>query len=97
MPINAQGTGDRTPGPVAEVMAVVLDMGSVGEFMVAVPRRVDPDTPAATVAQIMSEYNLMALPVTDRDGRLLGIVGVDDALEVILPDELRRRIPRVFS
>ena len=45
----------------------------------------------------MSEYNLMALPVIDAQGRLLGIVSVDDALETILPANLRRRIPRVFS
>lgn len=69
----------------------------VDEIMVRVPRQVEPDATAATVARIMSEYNLMALPVVDGKGRLLGIVSVDDALEVILPAALRRRVPRVFS
>jgi Mg/Co/Ni transporter MgtE len=49
------------------------------------------------VAKTMSDYNLLALPVTDAQGRLLGIVSVDDALEVVLPVSLRRRLPRVFS
>lgn len=67
------------------------------DIMTRLPRYVYPDVPAAQVAQIMSEYNLMALPVTDHEGRLLGIVSVDDALEVILPVDLRRSVPRVFS
>jgi CBS domain-containing protein len=69
----------------------------IGEIMTAPPRQVSPDTPAPRVAQIMAEYNLVALPVTDRQGRLLGIVSVDDALESTLPPELRRQLPRVFS
>lgn len=69
----------------------------VDEIMTMAPRHVPPDAPATSVAQMMSEYNLMAMPVTDNDGRLLGIVSVDDALETILPNELRRRLPRVFS
>jgi magnesium transporter len=69
----------------------------VEEFMQRQVRQVRPDTPAAKVAKIMSDYNLLALPVTDATGRLLGIVSVDDALEVILPPSLRRRLPRIFS
>lgn len=69
----------------------------IDEIMTTAPRRVQPDAPASTVARIMSEYNLMAMPVTDEKDRLLGIVGVDDALETILPEELKRRLPRVFS
>ncbi len=69
----------------------------IAEIMTTLPRQVLPDAPAATVAQVMAEYNLLALPVTDRQGRLLGIVSVDDALESMLPAGLRRRLPRVFS
>lgn len=69
----------------------------IDDVMTIVPRRVDPTAPASAVAQVMSEYNLTALPVTDGANRLLGIVSVDDALAVILPRDLRRRLPRVFS
>ena len=69
----------------------------VDDVMTPAIRRITPDVPASAVAQCMSEYNLMAVPVIDDQGRLLGVVSVDDAVEVILPDELRRRIPRVFS
>jgi len=35
------------------------------------------------VAQNIAKYNLLAMPVVDAEGRLLGIVTVDDALEVL--------------
>jgi len=35
------------------------------------------------VAEQMSKYDLLALPVTDENGKLLGIVTVDDALDVL--------------
>lgn len=35
------------------------------------------------VARVMSRYDLIALPVVDGDGRLVGVVTVDDMLEVM--------------
>lgn len=35
------------------------------------------------VARLFDKYNFLALPVTDGDGRLVGIITVDDAIEVI--------------
>lgn len=35
------------------------------------------------VARIVSKYNLLAVPVTDRAGRLLGVVTVDDVIDVL--------------
>jgi Mg/Co/Ni transporter MgtE len=45
----------------------------------------------------MTEYNLLALPVTDESGRMLGLVTADDALDVLLPESLKRHVPRIFS
>lgn len=36
-----------------------------------------------TVANMFRKYNFLALPVTDRDGRLVGIVTFDDVMDVI--------------
>ncbi|MCS7236587.1 MAG: magnesium transporter [Armatimonadota bacterium] len=36
-----------------------------------------------TVAQVFQKYSLLALPVVDRAGRLLGVVTVDDVLDVV--------------
>ncbi|MDH7568030.1 MAG: CBS domain-containing protein [Armatimonadota bacterium] len=48
------------------------------------------------VARTMARYDLLALPVVDEGGRLRGIVTVDDAMEIILPGEWKKRLPRVF-
>ncbi len=43
----------------------------------------EPDDDQEDVADAISKYNLLALPVVDEDRRLLGIITVDDALEVL--------------
>jgi Mg/Co/Ni transporter MgtE len=53
--------------------------------------------PAIEVAQTISEYNLLALPVIDDDGDIAGIVTVDDAMEILLPKNMQRRLPRLFG
>ena len=44
---------------------------------------VGPDDDQEQVAEMMSKYDLLAIPVIDEAGRILGIVTVDDALEVM--------------
>jgi Mg/Co/Ni transporter MgtE len=39
----------------------------------------------------MTDYNLITIPVVDDARRLLGVITVDDVLEVALPEEWRRR------
>lgn len=45
-----------------------------------------PETPEDELAADISKYDLLAMPVVDESGRLLGIVTVDDAMEVIEDD-----------
>jgi magnesium transporter len=49
------------------------------------------------VARLIAKYNLLALPIVDDGGRLKGIVTVDDAMDVILPDDWKARVPRVYQ
>lgn len=44
---------------------------------------VTQDEDVKIVAEILSKYNLVALPVIDNDGYLLGIVTVDDILDIM--------------
>ncbi len=44
---------------------------------------VGPDDDQEAVAEMMSKYDLLALPVVDESGRVLGMVTVDDALDVM--------------
>jgi Mg/Co/Ni transporter MgtE len=55
------------------------------------------DDSARDVAQKIAEYNLLALPVVDEAGDILGIVTVDDAMEMLLPKGWRQRLPRLFG
>jgi CBS domain-containing protein len=43
------------------------------------------------VARTMTDYNLVMLPVLDEEERLVGVVTVDDVLELTLPAGWRRR------
>src|SRR5258706_318964 len=70
--------------PLAEVMRT--------EF-----QRAHPDEAADEVAQRIAEYNLLALPVMDETGDILGIITVDDAMEILLPKDWRQRLPRLFA
>lgn len=56
-----------------------------------------PNDTAEEAAQTISEYNLLALPVIDDEGDIAGIVTVDDAMEILLPKNLQRRLPRLFG
>jgi magnesium transporter len=55
------------------------------------------DDNADDVAQKIAEYNLLALPVVDEVGDILGIVTVDDAIELLLPKDWRQRLPRLLA
>ncbi|HEX8706913.1 MAG TPA: CBS domain-containing protein [Pyrinomonadaceae bacterium] len=60
-------------------------------------QRAQPDDSAREVAQKIAEYNLLALPVVDEAGDILGIITVDDAMEMLLPKGWRQRLPRLFG
>ena len=49
-----------------------------------VPLSVSPTTDREDVARLLSKYNLLAVPVVDEGGHLLGIVTVDDVIDAIV-------------
>jgi magnesium transporter len=48
------------------------------------------------VAQAVSKYNLLALPVVDAEDRIQGIVTADDALDKIIPTAWKKKLPRLY-
>jgi len=59
------------------------------------PVWVGTDADLPEVARMMTDYNLVMLPVLDPDERMVGVVTVDDVLELTLPSGWRRRFGRV--
>ena len=66
------------------------------EFMETDLITVQPDTEPRMVAEIMAKYNLLAVPVVNVEGILEGVVTVDDALDILLPNERRRKPTRMY-
>ena len=50
------------------------------------PIAVSPATDREEVARLLSKYNLLAVPVVTEDGRVLGIVTVDDVIDAIIAE-----------
>jgi magnesium transporter len=48
--------------------------------------RVDPSTDQEQVAATMAKYDLSAIPVVDDQGRLLGVVTIDDVVDVVIQE-----------
>ena len=69
----------------------------VRDFMLTEFITVRPGEHEREAARKMAEYNLLALPVVDRNGSLLGVLTIDDALDSLLPEGWKKRLPRVFS
>jgi Mg/Co/Ni transporter MgtE len=74
---------------------VTLVQSDPGATMIDVsdtdPARVGANTDITDVAVLMTDYNLTTIPVVDSERRLLGVITVDDVLEITLPDDWRRR------
>ncbi len=55
------------------------------------PESVHTDADLPEVARTMTDYNLAALPVVDEQQHVVGVITVDDVLELTLPAGWRRR------
>lgn len=66
--------------PPHQAVGTILDRG-------VEPLRADADL--GHVSRAMAAYNMVAMPVTDDEGRLLGSVTIDDVLDHILPQDWR--------
>ncbi|MGN0635137.1 MAG: magnesium transporter [Acutalibacteraceae bacterium] len=56
---------------------------TIAELMQSNPIAVNTHADQEEVAQAMSKYNYLALPVTDAENRMVGIVTFDDAMDVM--------------
>jgi magnesium transporter len=56
------------------------------ELMTPDPVSVSPETDQQDAARLISRYDLLTLPVTDEAGRMLGIVTIDDTIDVLVEE-----------
>jgi CBS domain-containing protein len=68
----------------------------VEEFMEDRVKSVAPDDDQDEVAQVITKYDLIAIPVVDENNIMHGIVTADDALDKIIPTAWKKRLPRFY-
>jgi len=52
---------------------------------------VPPNADIPAIARTMADYDLLSLPVVDPEGRVIGVIALDDVVGRILPTDWRRR------
>lgn len=84
----------------AERLAGVLSLRSlivappykeIREIMIKHPIAVKPEMNQHQVAEMISKYNLLAVPVVTDDRKIQGIITVDDVMDLVLPPLARRK------
>ena len=68
----------------------------VSAFMEERVKTVHPLDDQDEVAQTITKYDLLAVPVVDEQNAILGIVTADDALDKIIPTAWKKRLPRFY-
>ena len=59
---------------------------SVSEFMTREPISVSPNIDQKNAAALISRYDLLTLPITDKAGKMLGIITIDDMIDVLMEE-----------
>jgi Mg/Co/Ni transporter MgtE len=86
----------RLKGAIQVVDLIRADPGATMNEIAGAPQSVRPDADLEEVARLMTDYDLTVVPVVDEEQQLLGVITVDDALELVLPRSWRRNF-RVFG
>ncbi len=64
---------------------------SIGTIVDKDIESVGPEAPLGLLTRRLATYNLVSIPVTDEDDRLIGAVTVDDVLDHLLPEDWREQ------
>ena len=79
--------------PLAKIMGARRPV-TLGSLMDEEFRTLKATEPEEDVAYAFNQYHLVSAPVVDEDGRLIGVITIDDAMEV-LEDEAEEDIKRL--
>jgi CBS domain-containing protein len=89
--IYVMNASKRLAGAVALVDVLRAGPDALLGDIADMPQRVRPDAELEEVARMMTDFDLTVVPVVDGEERLLGVVTVDDVLELVLPRGWRRQ------
>ena len=79
--------------PLSSIMGAKRPV-TLGSLMHEDFRTLDAEEPQEDVAYAFNQYHLVSAPVVDSDGRLIGVITIDDAMEV-LEDEAEEDLKRL--
>jgi CBS domain-containing protein len=83
--------GNLAGGVLASELVRAPEHAAVSSLIETAVPTVSPETELPEVARLMADFNLLTIPVIDADEKPIGVVAVDDVLELLLPDGWRRR------
>ena len=89
--VYGMDTHRRLRGAIALADLVRAPVGERLTNLLGESQSVRPDADLEEVARLMTDFDLTVVPVVDEEERILGIVTVDDVLELVLPEGWRRR------
>ena len=78
-------------------LVVAAPETKVSEIMDPHVLKVDAQTPKEEVAALIAKYDLLALPVVNARGKLMGTVTIDDVVELMLPRGWKKRSLRSIA
>ena len=69
----------------------------LSEVMIQNVKHVYLDTERKKIAEVISKYDFVAIPVLHQEKRIKGIITVDDVIDLLVPNPTRRKKRRAFQ
>jgi CBS domain-containing protein len=83
----------RLSGALAVVQLLRADpQAKLADLVQRKPVCLRPEADLPEVARELTDFNLTALPVVNEEEQAIGVVAVDDVLELMFPEDWRRRL-----
>jgi CBS domain-containing protein len=83
--------GHLVGGVFSSELVIAPEQTPLSDLIESAVPTISPETELPEVARLMADFNLVAIPVVDVDDQPMGVVAVDDVVELLLPDGWRRR------
>lgn len=87
---------NRLKGTISLRRLITSDKDTpISQLMTRNPVYVFVDDGVEKIAKVVSKYNLIAIPVVDKDRRIKGVITLDDLFEVVIEDGWKRKLSEI--